>query len=266
MADAHCSAAFRFRLAALRGALVAGGLAVGLGAAALLAGHVLRVSPRADSYVYDPLLGWAPAHQSASSGPIDIAVVGDSFAAGEGVHPFESWPAVLGRRTGRLVYNAAVSAYGLDQMYLRATRLAPYRLLLIGVIPHDIYRCGLARFGAAKPYFVFDDGALALRGIPVPERGCSRLLDLWRATYTGGTKTGQNANEIGRALVRRFAELPGEKRLVLYSNDVESAPLRGLGVPVIDCGRIPFLLDEPGHHPSASGHRWIAECVAGSLR
>jgi hypothetical protein len=76
--------------------------------------------------------------------------------------------------TGRRVVNAAVSAYGLDQMVLRAERVAPEvrpAALVLSFIADDIRRAEMKRtWGAEKPYFELVNGALVLRNVPVPPR------------------------------------------------------------------------------------------------
>ena len=84
----------------------------------------------------------------------------------------ETWPAHLERDTGWRVLNAGVRGYGLDQMVLRAERLAPRfkpRVIVLAFIPDDIYRVGLSiRQAYHKPYFVPAGETIELRGVPVP--------------------------------------------------------------------------------------------------
>lgn len=101
-----------------------------------------------------------------------ILVVGDSFAQGGEVEDNSTFPAHLQLLLDRRVHNAAVGGYGVDQIVLRAEREVPRLkpdLLLVSFIPNDIDRTQLrARSGVSKPYFVIENGALALRGVPVP--------------------------------------------------------------------------------------------------
>ena len=100
-----------------------------------------------------------------------ILVVGDSFAEGGEVEDNSSFPAWLQKILDRKVYNAAVGGYGLDQIVLRAEKEVPRLepgVLLVSFIPNDILRTQLrARSGAGKPYFVIENNALVLKGVPV---------------------------------------------------------------------------------------------------
>ena len=101
-----------------------------------------------------------------------ILVVGDSFAEGGEVEDNSSLPAHLQLLLDRRVHNAAVGGYGLDQIVLRAERETPRLrpgIVLVSFIPNDIDRTQLrVRSGAAKPYFVIENDALVLKGVPVP--------------------------------------------------------------------------------------------------
>ncbi|MGH7786335.1 MAG: SGNH/GDSL hydrolase family protein [Candidatus Binatia bacterium] len=101
-----------------------------------------------------------------------ILVVGDSFAFGDEVDDAQSWPAHLERALDRRVINAAVPGFGLDQAVLRAEQLAPiYRpaVIVVGVIPHDVLRCGMSYWsGNPKPYFTLDAAGLQYQPAPIP--------------------------------------------------------------------------------------------------
>ena len=115
------------------------------------------------------------------SGPPVVLAVGDSTTEGWGVGNDGTWPAQLERDTGWRVLNAGVRAYGLDQIVLRAERLAPRfdpQFIVLAFIADDIYRSGLAvRHGIHKPYFVPVGDGLALRNVPVPTERYSHALD-----------------------------------------------------------------------------------------
>ena len=103
-----------------------------------------------------------------------ILAVGDSFTYGVGVGDAETWPAALERKLGQPVINGGLAGYGTDQIILTAEhlfgRLAP-KLLIVDFLDDDIRRSGMSVFGAApKPYFVVDNGELALRNVPVPQK------------------------------------------------------------------------------------------------
>jgi hypothetical protein len=145
---------------------------------------------------YDAELGWIPRAGFSSSrnvwhtqvtitpdnlranGPGDpprggqpILAIGDSFTFGDEVTDTETWPAHLERASGRAVLNAGVFGYGLDQMVLRARKLATAlrpQWVILSFIPHDIIRCEFSVFGAAKPYFRLERGELRPDNQPVP--------------------------------------------------------------------------------------------------
>ncbi len=102
-----------------------------------------------------------------------VLAVGDSFVFGDEVSDHETWPAHLEARLGRAVINAGVFGYGFDQTVLRAERMIDkfeIDTLLVGLIPDDIVRTEFSvRTGAAKPYFVVEEGELVRRNDPVPD-------------------------------------------------------------------------------------------------
>lgn len=101
-----------------------------------------------------------------------IVTVGDSFTFGDQVSDDETWPAHLEQLSGVPVINGGVFGYGIDQSYLRAQQLVERyqpRALIFGFIQEDIDRCGLSlRNSAAKPYFILENGRLALKNTPLP--------------------------------------------------------------------------------------------------
>ena len=163
-------------------------------------------------YRYDPTLGWAPspngqfveggihyAYNSAGlrsapteytktpeSGTYRIAIFGDSFTEGADAHFHQTWGAVLGdllADTGMEVevLNFGVSAYGIDQAFLRWRTLgADFEpdLVILGLQPENVKRnvnlhrklyyasSGVFLF---KPRFVLSsDQALQLINVPTP--------------------------------------------------------------------------------------------------
>jgi len=108
---------------------------------------------------------------AVSSRPAVLAV-GDSFAFGDGVDDEDSWPAILEQLSGRRVINAAVPGFGLDQVVLRAERLAePYApdTIIVSFIPHDVLRCEMSYWsGYPKPYFDIQGDTLHLNPAPTP--------------------------------------------------------------------------------------------------
>lgn len=79
--------------------------------------------------VQDPILGWVPS-PSAMAGfdqwgfrnkkvPVsaDIVAVGDSHTYGNTARMVDSWPYVVGKSTGRQIYNMGLGGYGPNQYY-----------------------------------------------------------------------------------------------------------------------------------------------------
>lgn len=101
-----------------------------------------------------------------------ILAMGDSYTEGYGVGNDETWPAHFERHTGQRVLNAAVRSYGLDQVVLRAERLAPLfepSTFVLAFTASNIGRTELSSVaGKSKPYFVPEGEGLALRNVPVP--------------------------------------------------------------------------------------------------
>jgi hypothetical protein len=139
---------------------------------------------------FDPELGWVPKQAAwgdhitilengvrsngdgeVRGGTEPILAVGDSFTFGSKVADWETWPAQLEKITGRKVVNAGVFAYGIDQSFLRATRLgrSQFSTVIFSFVPDDIRRCQLSEgWSSQKPYFDFNDGQLTLQNVPIP--------------------------------------------------------------------------------------------------
>ena len=64
---------------------------------------------------------------------------------------------------GKPVVNGGVGAYGADQIVLRVEQLLPIvrpKVLIMGILEHDIHRSAFAMFGAPKPHFTLENGEL----------------------------------------------------------------------------------------------------------
>jgi hypothetical protein len=114
-----------------------------------------------------------------------ILAVGDSFTAGSGVANDETWPAQLEHMSGQSVHNAAVGAWGVDQMILRAELLAPVlrpHTVIVGILADDTLRNNFEIYGGGyKPFFIIEKGKAVLKGVPVPRVTSENLgLDIWR--------------------------------------------------------------------------------------
>jgi hypothetical protein len=167
------------------------------------------------------------------------------------------------------VLNAGVRSYGLDQIVLRAERLASLvkpATMVLAFIESDIGRTALsAREFRYKPYFAPAGQGLELRNVPVPTGrasppfdgvrailGYSHLLDyvmrrlgkvrLW---YGNSIGTGMDGDLISCRLMARFAELvrrEGAKALVVAFQQAKGWTTPSLGVAqrkrasaVLDC-------------------------------
>lgn len=169
----------------------------------VLAARSVLAERDAGRYVHDPDLGHVPRAGYVAPGTTieadglrrtgeqvagaPILAVGDSFTYGDEVEDGQTWPAQLQQLTGRRVLNAGVSGYGFDQIVLRAEQLAAkYKpaVIVVSFIADDIRRTEMRRLWSAdKPYFVIEDGRLALRGVPVPPRvDPASTLSFWQWT------------------------------------------------------------------------------------
>lgn len=240
-------------------------------------------------YIEDPTLGYVPRpNYSANGVSFDadgfrrtavapdrgtILAVGDSFTFGEEVDDEQTWPAHLQRLLGRRVLNAGVSGYGLDQIVLRAERIAGNKhpsAIVVSFIADDVLRTEMRRrWSAEKPYFDIEDGALVLRGVPVerpdPRSGLGllertvgysflihftmRRLDLWNDWQGDHVRVHPSGmgEKISCLLTRRLADLQrrsGARVLVVAQYDPYvwrsasfAAEQRRLTKGVLDCSR-----------------------------
>ena len=103
-----------------------------------------------------------------------VLAVGDSFTFGDEVEDGETWAAQLEEILNKSVINAGVGAYGIDQAFLRAELLLEKydpEVVILSFISDDINRTEYSCFPNGrgwKPYFAYEQGALALKNVPVP--------------------------------------------------------------------------------------------------
>jgi len=152
-------------------------------------------------YEHDPLLGWFPRrgttqpftgsrtiivthnrdgfrdrdHDADAAKPA-VLVLGDSYVWGYDVEQDRRFTDLLQRARPDLeIYNMGVSGYGTDQELLLLQRfVARYRPALVIAVYTNINDpedngAPVTNGGYAKPYYQLEDGALRLRGVPVPE-------------------------------------------------------------------------------------------------
>jgi hypothetical protein len=199
-----------------------------------------------------------------------VLAVGDSYTFGDEVSDEETWPAHLERLLGRHVLNAGVFGYGFDQAVLRAVDTLTVRscvdALVVSVIPDDVSRCEYSYRFAWKPYFSIENGALALKNVPVPQGkarehwmlsalGYSYLADwifrraapqLWLPGSFDVRRAHAQGPEVAALLLERLVSVTRSRhvRLILLIQGHpghDRAPLaslltraRGLGVEVVD--------------------------------
>ena len=113
-----------------------------------------------------------------------VLLFGDSFTAGEGVSDGQRYSEYLEEMVPNLeVYNLGLPATGTDQHYLiyrEYARDIEHDSLVIAVFVDNVRRVGSRyryfldesgrRVLYAKPYFVIENGALILRGVPPQKR------------------------------------------------------------------------------------------------
>lgn len=105
-----------------------------------------------------------------------VCLLGDSFAFGQGVHEFERVGAELeAARSGLRVETLALPGLGTDQeLLLYREHDGPYVACEVVVLLYFIEslerNVARERHGLAKPWFELQEGALHLRGVPVPPR------------------------------------------------------------------------------------------------
>jgi hypothetical protein len=156
----------------------------------------------------NPVLGWpspqalekeqadllkAAALSGAAPGKADggfaISAYGDSFTAGYGVEPSQTWSTVLGRRLGCAIANYGVPGYGTDQAYLRFHQNSQDTadIVILGVLSENIQR-NINQFRnfllpsnqcQTKPRFLLDSqGRLQL--VPLPQLSAGNYKDFIR--------------------------------------------------------------------------------------
>lgn len=133
-----------------------------------------------------------PFTAAKPEGTFRVLLFGDSFTAGDGVrnkHRYSDLlPGLLGTSPERPVevYNFGLSGTGTDQqrlIYEQFARDLPCDLIVLGVFVENLRRVN-ARYRIyadasgtqrvyPKPYYVLDDGALTLKGVPVPPQPLS---------------------------------------------------------------------------------------------
>lgn len=118
-----------------------------------------------------------------------IVVIGDSYAAGDGVSNEQRFSDILAGITGLPVYNLAVSGYGIDQQlltYQQYKNIFPHHTLIFCPHQDDLFRNMVTerkgidkntgeKILIAKPKFNLVNGKLELSNVPVPKEHSSPI-------------------------------------------------------------------------------------------
>ena len=139
-------------------------------------------------FIFDPDLGWVSERpQIAASVDLDlvaandILVYGDSFVYGTGLASVEETVTLQLQQslpTHRVV-GYAVSAYGIDQIYLRFQEshgTHPDPIVVFGMMTLNLDRSLFRVRDAPKPYFSVENDLLELEGVPLTDD-----RDAWHA-------------------------------------------------------------------------------------
>lgn len=305
------------RLRALQ-ALVAGCCALlALVPAEVVARRLLRGRPPIDDvrnrlYRYDARLGWFPRERSGgfltinvrifarhnSQGFRDrersaktkprIAFLGDSYVWGYDVDERQRFTELVqARLPSREIVNLGVSGYGNDQEYLllkdQFDAFSPDVVFLVFCADNDHWNnySNNVYEGYFKPYFLVENGALVLHGVPVP-----RSVNYWRTSspwlfrsavsrifVTGFLRAVQpralrNPDPTNAILaeIRRFVEGRGARFAVgMQDDDADvSAFLSRSGIKSVSLSN-PYRFPGKGHWTPA-GHAVVAERIVTFLR
>ena len=131
----------------------------------------------------------APSGEALPLAEPPVLVLGDSIAHGDELRDVEAWPTQLQILLRRRVVNAAATAYGLDQIVLRAEAVAQQVMpaaMVVSFAADDLRRAEMARvWGVPKPWFkLVGDGKLELRNVPVPPAPKPEdTLDVWHRLF-----------------------------------------------------------------------------------
>lgn len=111
---------------------------------------------------------------AVAQGKVRVVCSGDSFTLGYGVDNAHTWCELLSVLDPRLeTVNMGQGGYGVDQAYLWYKRDAKFehQVQLLAFITDDFYRTLHDSFGVyAKPVLEVENGALAVKNVPVPRR------------------------------------------------------------------------------------------------
>ena len=200
-----------------------------------------------------------------------VIFVGDSFTFGEGVNDSEPYPSVLAAQYWQdvSVVNAGVYAWGLTQMYLTVVDTLARKplptVIVVAIIAGDLFRSYLRTSPepGMKRRLEFVDGALVFRDVteghappPVDAELEAKELAMNRWMLAA----------MNRACEEQHVKLA----VLLFPDDVVYPPdwIYDLGaqhIPTVDLTRVKYEPLRYDNHPSAAGHRRLAEAVSKSI-
>ena len=200
-----------------------------------------------------------------------VLFVGDSFTFGEGVNDSEPYPSVLAAQYWQdvTVVNAGVYAWGLTQMYLTVVDTLARKplptVIVVAMISGDLSRSYLRNppEPGMKRRLEFVDGALVFRDVtegqaPPPVDAELEAKELAMNRWMLGA--------MNRACEEKHVTLA----VLLFPDDVGYPPdwIYDLGaqhIPTVDLTRVKYEQLRHDNHPSAAGHRRLAEAVSKSI-
>lgn len=208
-----------------------------------------------------------------------VLVLGGSFTFGHGVEDDETYAAILAETLwpSCRVRNGAVSATGTGYALLKLKAAMngadPPGLVLYGFITDHLARnyirrewvAGIEHFGMGHPWFEIERGSLAYRGL-VPFEECRPADDgLMRREREITLLLLQEMDRVCREHNARFAVV-----VLPFMLEASQAAfvdrIKHLGLTVLDLSAQSIdMVAELDRHPSARGHRQIAELITTSF-
>ncbi len=221
-----------------------------------------------------------------------IALVGDSFAFGQGVPLDQTFGALLeSGLPGTEVHNLAMPGFGMDQIWMSVKSVAlPMRpdLVIVAFISEDFTRSLNAYrpdVGLNKPTFRLVDGVLRRKTPADRPRALVRLLERRSRLWAGARQASRLLAhrlaigewwELNRAIldaIRADCRDAGARVLFVYlpTREIRTFPalqeyMQQAAADFVDLGNQPFSPPRVLHypqdgHPNPEGHRFVSEAL-----